>query len=310
MEKKDNKEEPIYKIICQKYMSNTEKEMLQEEKQKISHIKLKENNNHIVNTYSSYKHLFESAIKKSIHQDLNHIELFDKNGVWKYHISFDELKKVGCGFMIRGRYPLIEKYAISKENMNDFFGYFSIEQLNDFEHSLDLYFNKNNIVYDGENLISLNANENYSFNSDILRLACGLESYEDFIKDYTNHPLTYYDKAFPKVVQYFKENNMENLMDYGNDSDEGLYHLSSMYQEIMDNLDIKYSNIYTEDGISDGKYLTTISFENGSSIKIDTSAWNGIEVVTQNVETIYETYELLKQKTTGNNAKDEMDFEY
>ena len=34
MEKKDNKEEPIYKIICQKYMSNTEKEMLQEEKQK------------------------------------------------------------------------------------------------------------------------------------------------------------------------------------------------------------------------------------------------------------------------------------
>ena len=103
---------------------------------------------------------------------------------------------------------------------------------------------------------------------------------------------------------------MENLMDYGNDSDEGLYHLSSMYQEIMDNLDIKYSNIYTEDGISDGKYLTTISFENGSSIKIDTSAWNGIEVVTQNVETIYETYELLKQKTTGNNAKDEMDFEY
>ncbi len=64
-----------------------------------------------------------------------------------------------------------------------------------------------------------------------------IKSYEDFIKDYTNHPLTYYDKAFPKVVQYFKENNMENLMDYGNDSDEGLYHLSSMYQEIMDNLD-------------------------------------------------------------------------
>ena len=99
-------------------------------------------------------------------------------------------------------------------------------------------------------------------------------------------------------------------MQYGSDSDEGLYHLSSMYEEIMDKLDIKYSNVYTEDGISDGKYMTTVTFENGSSMTIDTSAWNGIEVVTQNIESIYETYWELRQKTTENNSKDEIEIGY
>ena len=82
-----------------------------------------------------------------------------------------------------------------------------------------------------------------------------------------------------------------------------------MYEEIMNKLGIKYSNIYTED-VSDGKYLTTIFFENNSSIKLDTSAWNGIQVVTKNIESIYECYENLKEKPKQNEVKKENEFEY
>ena len=60
-------------------------------------------------------------------------------------------------------------------------------------------------------------------------------------------------------MNILEKNAISNLMDYGSDGDEGLYHLSSMYQEIMDKLGIKYSKVYTED-VSDGKYLTTIIF--------------------------------------------------
>lgn len=89
--------------------------------------------------------------------------------------------------------------------------------------------------------------------------------------------------------------------------DEGLYHLSSLYQEIMDKLNIKYSNVYTED-VSDGKYLTTITFQNNSKIKIDTSAWNGIKVVTENVKSIYENYELLKDNGSKNEIENDISY--
>ena len=98
-------------------------------------------------------------------------------------------------------------------------------------------------------------------------------------------------------------------MDYGSDGDEGLNHLTSMYEEIMDKLGIKYSNVYTED-VSDGKYITTITFENNSSIEVDTSAWNGVKVVTENMESIYETYDKLKEKSKQNEVKNENEFDY
>lgn len=97
-----------------------------------------------------------------------------------------------------------------------------------------------------------------------------------------------YDDIVDKVSEYFRENEIKNLMDYGSDSDEGLYHLSTMYEEILNKLNIKFSTLYTEDGISDGKYLTTIIFEDDSKINIDTSAFNGIKVVVDNIESIYQ----------------------
>lgn len=97
-----------------------------------------------------------------------------------------------------------------------------------------------------------------------------------------------YENVIEKVSEYFRKNDIKNLMDYGCDTDEGLYHLSTMYEEILNKLNVKFDSIYTEDGISDGKYTTTIIFENDSKVIVDISAFNGIKVVVNNIETIYQ----------------------
>jgi len=96
-----------------------------------------------------------------------------------------------------------------------------------------------------------------------------------------------------KVNNYFKDNNIVDLMGYGSDIDEGLYHLTSLYQDIMNNLSIHYEYIYTEDGLSDGKYITIICFDKNNVIKVDTSAWNGEEIINGNMLYIYKSYQKI-----------------
>lgn len=324
-----DEDEQFCKNVCQKYIDTMSKEMLLEIDNKILHIfiedeyiNLKEegkiNNQNDkeyldedfdVYEYDSYQELYNSVIKAEIAYDLNDLALFDENGNWDFYITFEELKKVGYGFMVKDQFPLIENYAVPEDKIFEFFDYFSLEQLEDFEQSLNQYFNEGSIVFNEDSYDGLESKENANFNRDILRLACGLTTYEDFIEDYTEHSISYYDLSLSKVIEYFKENEIKDLMEYGSDGDEGLYHLSSMYQEIMDKLGIKYSNVYTED-VSDGKYLTTIIFENDSSIQVDTSAWNGIKTVAENMESIYESYENLKEKIKPNEVKNEKEFEY
>lgn len=324
-----DEDEMFYKSICEKYVGTMSKEMLIEIDNKILHIfiedeyiKLKEegkiNNqnytdyldeNFNVYKYDSYQDLYNSTIKVEVAYDLNDLALFDNKGEWNFYISFEELKRMGYGFVVKDQFPLLEEYAVPEEKILEFFDYFSLEQLEDFEQSLNQYFNEKSIVYNEDSYDRLESKEGANFNRDILKLACGLITYEDFIEDYSEHPPTYFDLSLSKVIDYFRENEIKDLMAYGSDRDEGLYHLSMMYQEIMDKLGIKYSNVYTED-VSDGKYLTTIIFENGSSIQINTSAWNGIKVVTENIESIYETYKNLPIKSRANENKNEVEFEY
>ena len=51
--------------------------------------------------YDSYQELYNSVIKVEIVYDLNDLELFDENGNWNFYITFEELKKVGYGFMVK-----------------------------------------------------------------------------------------------------------------------------------------------------------------------------------------------------------------
>lgn len=98
------------------------------------------------------------------------------------------------------------------------------------------------------------------------------------------------------IDKYFEENKIEKFMDYGSDRDSySMPSLSSVYKDILDKLDIKYTNIFTED-ISDGKYQTTIEF-NDDKVVVDTSAWNGREVLKDNIESIKEKYKELQDES-------------
>lgn len=87
------------------------------------------------------------------------------------------------------------------------------------------------------------------------------------------------------VSKYFENNGIKSLMDYGSDSDDGLNHISSIYEDIMDQMNIDYSNVFTVDR-SDGKYLTTVTFKNNDSIDLETKAWNGMKDVASNMDFI------------------------
>lgn len=260
------------------------------------------NEEYDVDEYSSYKEIYDNIIQVDIVDDFKYKQLLDSEGNWNFFISFEELKILGYASEVRFYFPLIEKYIVDDET--DFYDYFSLEQLKDFEESLHLYYETDDI--DTNKWGELYSKSNKAFNNNIISLSEGMIDYNDFILDYK---ATSYDLLLDNVVAYFRENQIKNLMEYGSDSDEGLYHLSSMYQEIMDKLGVKYSNVYTED-VSDGKYLTTIIFENDSSIKVDTSARNGIEVVTENMKSIYEKYEKILNKTKENENKNEQKFDY
>ena len=249
---------------------------------------------------------------KDILKILDSEESFYKNICQKYVntmskemlLEKDKLKKVGYGFMVKDQFPLIEKYAVSEEKIYEFFDYFSLEQLEDFEETLHLYFETEDIVYDKDTL-ELYSKSNKHFNPHIICLAEKAETLEDFLEDYKEKQSIKKDTILPKVIEYFEENQIKDLMNYGCDTDEGLSKLSSLYTEIMDKLNIKYSDIYTEDGASHGKYITTILFENNSKIDLDTKAWEGVEGVTSNIESIYEFYE----KNKDNSKENEIDME-
>ena len=98
-------------------------------------------------------------------------------------------------------------------------------------------------------------------------------------------------------------------MDYGADRDESLNKLSILYRELLQNLNIEFLDIYTEDGISDGKYVTTIIFKNETKIELDTSAWNGIEVVENNIKSVYEFNQKNKEISVENDKEIDYDFE-
>lgn len=320
-------DEKFYKRICKKYVETMSKEMLLEKNNKVLHIfiedeyiELKEkgkiniqnykdylDNNFEVYEYESYKELYDYTIKDEIIYDIQDLGLIDYDGKWDFYITFEELKKMGYGYKVEDNYPLIQKYIIEDEQ--DFYDYFSLEQLEEFEESLHLYYETDDIVNNrwGE----LYSKSNKFFNNNIIYLSEGMITYYDFVSDYKINSQTHYDLIMDEVIDYFRKNEIKDLMDYGSDRDEGLTSISSLYKEIMDKLDVKYENIYTED-VSDGKYLTTVIFNENSKIEIDTSAWNGIKIVTENIESVYETYEKLQEKILeiGDKNDAEINYEY
>lgn len=207
------------------------------------------------------------------------------------------------------KYPLLKKYAILKGKEKDFLDYFSKEQLDDFEEALHLYFVEGSITYDEIEGLTINpistfrCSETYSFNRDILRLACGLITYDDFMQEYKTNDTTIYDLIVDMVSEYFRENKIKDLSAYGADVDN-LQHLTDMYKEIIDKLNVPYTNIYTNEDTSTCKYITTINLKNDCSIGVNTNAYDGIKKVVYNLESVYKFYKEKEQKQKDNDEID------
>lgn len=109
------------------------------------------------------------------------------------------------------------------------------------------------------------------------------------------------EKITDIVNTYFAEKDLTDLMEYGSDRDcYVMPSLTDLYKGILSRLNIPTYNITTED-FSDGKYETTIEFNNQYSIVIDTSAWNSENEVIANVISIQEEF----KKSLEINAEDE-----
>lgn len=331
----NNTDEQFFKIICKKYIDSTCREMLFEKDTKIFHITIEDDyiplkeegkitidnfykyidGNSEIYKYENYKEFFDSYIKDEIDADLNDLALFDEDNKWDFYLTFEEIKKLGYGYVVKQYYPYIEKYGVSDNNLKDFFNHFTLEQLDIFEESLGFYFVEGSVVYEEIEGLTYNpiphfkAKESYSFNSDILRLACGLISYEDFIKDYTAEKPSKETLIEQEVIKYFYENKIENLNGYGCDADEGLYKLTSLYSEILDRLKIKYLQISTDDGIGGG-YTTTIDFDIENSISVDSQDTDTIENIIKNIIVILNDYDKWVQKEQTKDDKNEIDIDY
>lgn len=101
------------------------------------------------------------------------------------------------------------------------------------------------------------------------------------------------------VKDYFFVNEIQDLMEYGSDSEINMPHISDVYKEIMETLDITFVRINTDE-ISDGKYQTTIEIDDDFSITVDTKANNGIEIVADNVKSIVDFSERVKEEKEQN----------
>ena len=322
-----DEEESFYKNICERFINTMSKEMLIEKDQKILHIfieddyiELKEDGKININNYEkyldynfnvyeydSYQELFNLVVKDEIAYDLNDLELIDENGDWCFYISFEELKKIGYGYRVKDEFPLLEKYIVDDEIAFDFYDNFTLDELKEFEETLDLYYEKNDIDFD-ENTAELYSKSNKYFNYNIISLSEGIITYEDFLEDYKKDIPNNFELSLQKVINYFRENNIKDLMEYGSDFDEGLYKLSDMYKEILEQLNINFESIKTEDGMSDGKYVTTITFDDNSQIKLDLSAWNGIGNVTENIESILEEYQKCYPRISKENELKDLEY--
>lgn len=124
-------------------------------------------------------------------------------------------------------------------------------------------------------------------NSNAVKWLEGVVSTEDFVKCFK-------EKNFIQetVKKYFDNHNIKDLMDYGSDDDYGLYSLSSVYQDILEDLDISFKYLDTINGMKDGAYLTEITFDDKTKIILETKAWNGVEMVCKEIEKIYDMLDL------------------
>lgn len=88
------------------------------------------------------------------------------------------------------------------------------------------------------------------------------------------------------VEEYFEENGIEDLMDYGASGDEGLGDVSKVVADCLVEVGYPVEYNYAEDSIyGDGKYDVHVGY-NGKDYYTTIKAWNGIDEVVEFIEEI------------------------
>lgn len=314
-----DKEDLFYKNICNKYFNTMAKELMIETENEILHIfvedeysdlkydgKININNyknyldaNFNVYNYKTYKELYEDVVKNEVDSDMYSLGLFNDDNKWDFYLSFEEIKKLGYAHNVKAYFIYLDMYGLPEYD-DDFFEQFSLEELNYFEDLLYLFYSTDVIkMTKYEGILTINNNE---INYNILKLVEGLMKYKDFVKETKISKSQMIEVA---VSRYFAEKGIKDLMEYGCDADEGLYKISTLYEELFDRLNINHSGIYTDD-ISDGKYVTIVESTNNDEIVIYTNAWNGSEIVADNVRYVNEEFERLVIKEQSNDLECEV----
>ncbi len=301
-------EDRSYENLCKKYVDTISNEMIMENNDELIHffidddfIDLKDEGkinidnykNYLADydciyRYSSYEELFKAAILDEIIDDISNLGLYNENNEWNFYLSFEELKDARLGHLVRSYFPLIEKHIITDEMYSDFYQKFTIKQLEEFEQALHLFYETNEIIYDKET--GTIYSENYDFNIDILRLSESLLNYEDFIEKYAIKENEDDWIAREKILEYFKENGIKDLKQYGSDGVEGLYSLSFLVSNLLDKLEIKYSDVFTED-VSDGKFETTICFNDEEKAYLYTKPRHDADMIANELTRALSEYE-------------------
>jgi hypothetical protein len=90
------------------------------------------------------------------------------------------------------------------------------------------------------------------------------------------------------VEEYFEEEGITDLMDYGASDDEGLGTISNVVADCLVKVGYPVAYDYAKDSkYGDGKYVINIGCLD-KDFKFEISAWNGVDEVVDIIETILE----------------------
>lgn len=151
--------------------------------------------------------------------------------------------------------------------------------------------------YDNEDYISLYVHPMLDFYSIHENSRDVLDDLFDYYEDKLE-TMNFGETKIKNIIDYyFDKNEIKNLMDYGADRDGVVMPtISSMYETILENLKIDYSNIFSDD-VSSGKYTTIVEFDENHKVQIDTKSRYGAEDIYDNIKSINDSYkEYLKEK--------------
>lgn len=87
------------------------------------------------------------------------------------------------------------------------------------------------------------------------------------------------------VNNYFEENSLTDLMDYGASDDEGLGDISEVVADCLKAIGINVEWYNADDGLGDGKYNIAFGI-NGETYTDSIKAWNGADEVADIIEQI------------------------